>query len=115
MSTSPQKPGLTPQQAADAAKRAEQEGYVRRLPVELDIGADELAGGPMDETISTRMNRWSQMSGVRGFIGKWANRLNNVLFPSKKGPHGPLATAGDMGRAEAEVERDKQALGEDSK
>lgn len=93
-----------PQQEAQAAK----EGYVRRLPVDADIAIDEALGGPMDETISSRMRRWSLMpSGIRQKIGKaicWG------LDKFQK-YHGEKAQAGDIERAKNVIAIEEKSLG----
>ena len=61
---------LTPEGIKQAEQRAENENYARRLPVALDIGLDEAAGGPMDMTISTRMWLWSKQKGFKGWFGR---------------------------------------------
>ncbi len=97
---------LTPDQVRQAEANAGKEGYARRLPVALDIAIDEAAGGPMDETISSRMSRWAVMGGVRGVIGRGMCRFLNIFSKD----HGPHAQVGDLTRARNEVVREEESL-----
>ena len=87
---------ITPQQTALQEAKAAKEGYIRRLPVALDIAVDEAAGGPMNMTISTRMGIWAlRPQGIRKHIGVGMCKFLN-LFQSN---HDPKAAAGDLERA----------------
>lgn len=84
---------LDPQQTAKEEAQTAKEGYLRRLPVAIDIFADEVADGPMDETISSRAARASRK-------GKWWGRLLSKFLNLFQKDHGADAQAGDVERAQ---------------
>lgn len=109
------KPGLPSAQDLDVVaeeQQAAKEGYLHRDGVAVDIAVDEIAGGPMDETISSRVRRvsdahpgWSWNPGV--WLAKGINKFCNLFQKD----HGAKAEAGDLERAQKAVEIEKQALG----
>lgn len=97
---------LTPEQTAAQEAKAAKEGYLHRDAVALDIFADEVAGGPMDETISSRLARAAES-------GKWWGKLGCKTLNLFQANHGPKAQAGDVERAQSEVEREQASGGID--
>lgn len=85
---------LTPEQTAAQEAQAAKEGYLHRDAVALDIGVDELADGPMDMTISTRL-------GIAAQQGKWWGKLGCHILDIFQVNHDPKAAAGDLERAAA--------------
>src|SRR5690348_7924144 len=83
---------LTPEQTEAQAKKAGDEGYLRRLPVDLDIAVDEAAGGPMGMTISTRL-------GIAAKNGKWWGKIGAGFLNLFQRNHSAKAAAGDAERA----------------
>src|SRR5690242_10223441 len=83
---------LTPEQTEAQAKKAGDEGYLRRLPVDLDIAVDEAAGGPMGMTISTRL-------GIAAKNGKWWGKIGAGFLNLFQRNHSAKAAAGDLERA----------------
>lgn len=97
---------LTPEELAQAAKNAAHESYPHRLLVDADIAIDEAADGPMDETISSRMSRWSRMTGWRKRVGGAMCKFLNVFQRN----HGPRAEVGDIVRAKHELGIEESSL-----
>lgn len=101
---------LTPEQIAQQEARAAKEGYVRRLPVDLDIAIDEAADGPMDETISSRVRRISDAHPKWGLNpGVWLAKALNAGLNLVQSNHGAKAEAGDLERAQNEVAIEEKA------
>ena len=86
---------LTPQQTAKEESQAAKEGFVKRDLVAGDIFIDELAGGPMDETISTR-------SGIAASKGSKLGIVMSKFLNIFQKDHGADAAAGDLERAQTE-------------
>jgi hypothetical protein len=96
---------LTPAQTALQEAKAAKEGYLRRLPVAIDIFADELTGNPMGMTISTSWGLLAlgrdpsdptkPVGGFKKFLGTVGCKALN-LFQSD---HDAKAAAGDDERA----------------
>lgn len=92
---------LTPAQTALQEAKAAKEGYLRRLPVALDIFASELADDPMNMTISTSWgiaalgrspsNPTQKIGKVRQSLAAAGCKFLN-LFQTN---HDPKAAAGD--------------------
>lgn len=96
---------LTPQQTTLQEQRAGKEGYAKRDLIGLDQFVNVLADGDPDETISSRMARWStEDSGLKKDIG---DAMSAALDLAQK-DHGAKAIAGDEDRAEkvAAIEED---------
>ncbi len=103
--TNPIKP-LSPDQTKIEEHKAAQENYLRREAVSIDIFTDETLGGRPDETISTRLARWSyNYNGVRGFIGRIGSKMLGLIQKD----HGANAAAGDLERAESETQTIKDS------
>ena len=100
--------------AVDAGKQEKQrlkQGYVRRDLDEIDELGNVITDGPLDDTISSRMQRW---------------KIGNVPHPTKfkrllgrlmcwwlgdiQKDHDIKANAGDLASAEAEEKRTKSTL-----
>lgn len=93
---------LTPAQTAVEESQAAHENPIMRDLVGVDILVDEVAGGPMDETISTRLAIDSvEGRGVSKVVGKIGSKMLD-LFQSN---HGADAAAGDLERGQAEATR----------
>jgi len=87
-------------QAATEEVQATSENLVIRDLVGVDIFASELTGGPMDETISTRLAIDSvEGHGVSKFVGTVGSKMLDVFQKD----HGADAAAGDEERAQAET------------
>lgn len=92
---------LTPTQVATEESQAAHENLIMRDLVGVDIFASELTGGPMDETISTRLAIDSvEGKGVSKFVGKIGSKILDVF----QSDHGADAAAGDLDRAQTEVQ-----------
>jgi len=97
---------LTEEQKAQQEQKAAHEGLLARTLVSLDIFLNVLTGGLEDETISSRMARWSTNTGLRKLIGTAICRFLD-LFESD---HGAKAEAGDLERAQT-VEQTESTSG----
>jgi hypothetical protein len=90
---------LTPAQVVTNESQTAAEGYIHRAFVAVDIAASELAGGPMDETISTRLAIDSvEAHGLSKEIGKFGS----AILDKFQSDHGADAAAGDLERAQSE-------------
>jgi hypothetical protein len=90
---------LTPAQTVTEEAQAAGENPIMRDLVGVDILASELTGGPMDETISTRLAIDSvEGHGISKEVGKIGSELLDKLQPD----HGADAAAGDLARAKEE-------------
>lgn len=90
---------LTPAQEAIEESQAEHENFAVRDLVAIDDCADALTGGPMDETISTRL----AIDAVDGHgISKEIGEVGSKCLDVFQGDHGADAAAGDLERAHAE-------------
>ena len=88
---------LTAAQTATEEAQAASENLVMRDLVGVDIFTSELTGGPMDETISTRLAIDSvEGHGVSKFVGTVGSKMLDVFQKD----HGADALCGDMERAE---------------
>lgn len=92
---------VTPAKAAEIDHNVDGENYVERLPREVDIFGDELAGGPMGETMSSRFARWDRNS--TGFKQKVGRFMCIVLGKIQKN-HDAQAVEADRRRG-ADLER----------
>lgn len=91
---------LTPAQVAVEEQQTAQEGYVHRALVAVDIATSELTGGPMDETISTRL----AIDSVDGHgVSKVVGKVGSAVLDIFQHDHGADAAAGDMERAKTET------------
>lgn len=79
-------------------------GYLHNDAVALDVGVNVIAGGKMDETISSRAQRAADRGNLVGRV------LTGFLYLFQK-DHGHKAEAGDLRRAEQVEEIEKKALG----
>jgi hypothetical protein len=100
-----------PKDTETYARSALKQGYIRRLLDQADMSINVASGGPMDDTISSRLLRWKLGTvpkpywwkksigwfgcGALGFIQKW---------------HDTKALAGDIGRARSEIKRNEETL-----
>ncbi len=92
---------LSESQTQTQEQQTAKESYIRRELVDVDIFADETLGGREDETISTRLARWSyNYKGVRGFVGRIGSKMLGLIQKD----HGADAAAGDLERAESETQ-----------
>jgi hypothetical protein len=92
---------LTPPQEAVEESQAAHENFIMRDLVAADIAASELTGGPMDETISTRLAIDSvEGHGISKAVGDVGSKFLDVFQPD----HGSDAAAGDLERAQAEAQ-----------
>lgn len=99
---------LNGEQTETAEQNTAREGYVRRDLVGLDQFANVVTGGLPDETISSRMARWStEGKGLTRFAGRAMSRFLDWF----QRDHGAHAEAGDYERASA-VEQAELAAGE---
>lgn len=99
---------LTPEQVAQAEANAGREGYLHRVLVGIDQGANVLLGGDPDETISARSQRAAARNDLLGkFMVWWLDKLQ----PN----HGMKAEAGDLGRASTVASTESQALSNQEK
>ena len=90
---------LTPVQTVTEEAQAAHENPIVRDLVAADIAASELTGGPMDETISTRL----AIDSVEGHgLSKEVGKIGSKLLDLFQKDHGADAVAGDLERAEAE-------------
>jgi len=91
---------LTAAQTATEGAQAASENLVMRDLVGVDILTSELTGGPMDETISTRLAIDSvEGHGVSKFVGTVGSKMLDIFQKD----HGADAAAGDEERAQAEA------------
>jgi hypothetical protein len=91
---------LTPTQVATEEAQAEHENFIERELVDADIAADELTGGPQDETISTRL----AVDAVDGHgLSKKIGEVGSKCLDVFQKDHGADASAGDLARAETEA------------
>jgi hypothetical protein len=98
---------LTPAEAKQAEQDTAHESYVRKDLIAVDICANELLGGQMDETISSRMARWDvEDTGVKHEVGKLISKGLDLFQKD----HGSQAVAGDLERAK-EVEKVEESSG----
>lgn len=103
--------GLTPLDPAKAARtdaEVDHQGYIARLPRAIDIFANELFGGQMDETISSRMARWATeepAGSAKHDVGSLICHALNVVDKN----HGASAEEADKERAANEVTVEEQA------
>jgi len=99
---------LTPAEAQAAEQHVAKERYWLRALVGIDQCANDLTGGSPDETISSRMARWStEDSGLKRRIGSLVSRGLDLF----QRDHGAKAEAGDFERA-AVVEKIEQDTGD---
>lgn len=99
MSTEPITP-LTPAQTVTEEAQAAGENPILRDLVGVDILTSELTGGPMDETISTRL----AIDYVDGHgISKEVGKIGSSILDAFQKDHGADAAAGDDERAQAEA------------
>lgn len=90
---------LTPAQTATEEAQAASENPIMRDLVGVDIFASELTGGPMDETISTRL----AIDSVNGHgISKEVGKIGSSILNMFQKDHGADAAAGDLERAQVE-------------
>lgn len=91
---------LTPAQVATEESQAAHENLIMRDLVGVDIFTSEITGGPMDETISTRLAIDSvEGKGISKVVGKMGSAVLNLF----QADHGAKAASGDEERAQAEV------------
>lgn len=91
---------LTPAQAVVEESQAKSENFILRDLVGVDIFVNELTGGPMDETISTRL----AIDSVEGHgVSKVIGKLGSAILDKFQSNHGADAAAGDLERARSEV------------
>jgi hypothetical protein len=95
-------PPITPLSSAQVVVeqvQAEHENFIVRDLVAADITASELTGGPMDETISTRL----AIDSVEGHgLSKEIGTIGSKVLDIFQKDHGADAAAGDEARAEQE-------------
>jgi hypothetical protein len=92
---------LTPAQVAVEESQAAHENPLMRAVVGADIFADELTGGPMNETISTRL----AVDAVDGHgVSKEVGKVGSAFLDIFQKDHGADAAAGDLERSEQEEE-----------
>ena len=96
---------LTPEQIAQAEKNAAHHSYVLRVLVGADQFANDLSGGKLDETISSRAQRLAD--GGNEFAKLITKALDDI-----QSQHGRKAEAGDLERAQDVGNTEKKALGE---
>ena len=90
---------LTPAQEAVEESQAEHENFAVRDLIAIDDCADALTGGPMDETISTRL----AIDAVDGHgISKEIGEVGSKCLDVFQKDHGADASAGDEARATVE-------------
>lgn len=90
---------LTPSQLVTEESQAKSESFIERVPVAVDIFVDEVAGGPMDETISTRL----AIDSVEGHgVSKEIGKAGSAILDKFQSDHGADAAAGDLERAQSE-------------
>jgi hypothetical protein len=91
---------LSPAQTATEEAQAATENPILRDLVAVDIFADELTGGPMDETISTRL----AIDSVEGKgVSKEVGKIGSAILDVFQRDHGADAASGDLERAQAEA------------
>jgi hypothetical protein len=94
---------LTPEQIVEAEARADKHGYLARLATGLDDFVNDIFGGNLDQTISSRCQQLSQAGNPFGtFMCLWLDKIQ----PN----HGQLAEAGDLARANAQMELEQRML-----
>jgi hypothetical protein len=92
---------LTPAEVAVEQSQAARENFVTRDLIALDIATSEVTGGPMDETISTRLAIDSvEGHGVSKAVGVFGSKVLDLFQKD----HGADAAAGDAERAVKEQE-----------
>lgn len=90
---------LTPSQVVVEESQAATENFIKRDLVAVDIVASELTGGPMDETISTRL----AIDSVKGHgLSKAVGKFGSAILDKFEADHGANAAAGDLERAQSE-------------
>lgn len=90
---------LTSTQAVIEQSQAATESFITRDLVAIDIVTNELTGGPMDETISTRLAIDSvEGHGLSHVVGKFGS----AILDKFQSDHGADAAAGDLERALSE-------------
>lgn len=89
------------------------QGYLRRDADELDEAVNVLTDGPIDDTISSRMQRWKDGTVPHpNRAKKAAGRLMCWLLGLIQKGHDIKANVGDLSRAQAEEERNRKTLEE---
>lgn len=95
---------------AKYAKRAQAEGYFRRLFVGFDQFLNVLGGGSLDETISSRMQRWQLRAFGHGRAKRAIGKGMCAWLGWIQKNHDVLANIGDRARAQAEEQRADRIL-----
>ena len=91
---------LSPSKLARTDAEAATTGYLGRLARAFDVFMNVLLGGLQDETISSRMGRWStEDAGFRKWFGTLIVRGLNLVDPN----HSAVAEESDKERAEIVV------------
>lgn len=102
----PLKP-LTPDQTAQEIKADKHEGYIHRVLRQFDELANAIIGGKEDDTISETLAREDiEDKGIKGEIGKAGSTVLADIDPD----HGVRALESGIVQADAEAQRDQQAL-----
>jgi len=99
---------LPPDKIARTDEEVDHQRYVTRLPRALDIFLNELTGGKMDETLSSRMAQWATekpQGSIEWHIGSLVMHAANKIDPD----HGASAEEADKERATNEVAAEDQA------
>jgi hypothetical protein len=96
---------ITPAEQAIQEAKSAREGYVTRDLVAIDEAANVITGGLPDETISSRSARAAERGSKFGIL------MSKFLDLFEK-DHGALAQAGDVERAQAveQIEKDSPGL-----
>lgn len=89
------------------------QGYLRREADELDEAVNVLTDGPIDDTISSRMQRWKDGSVPHPNKAKHlAGRFMCWWLGLIQKDHDVRANVGDLARAQAEEARNRKTLRE---
>lgn len=93
------------------AAAALKQSYLRRDADELDEAVNVLTDGPIDDTISSRMQRWKDgtiphPNRAKRAVGRFMCWCLGLI----QRDHDVKANVGDLARAQAEEERNKKTL-----
>src|SRR5574337_1956911 len=92
-------------------ERARRQPYWRRALGAFDVALNVWAGGAPDDTISSRMQRWKLDDVPRpNKFKRTAGRAMCWALGKLQDEHDVKANAGDLARAQDEVDRTKRTL-----